>query len=186
MAITIISLFVFIFGAYAYGYLVWLWMRARTSAWSPDDAPPALRRHGSRITIVMFGACTLWFVLHAIIAFRALMGDPPEDDFIDLATLELVFLFPGLIFHAYLLESTSETRPFDRAGRWVLMVWALYTAGVGMAVYFTSAIFDLVPAPRPLGPVVGWSIGALFTATSICSVTVMNARSRPAGPLSCG
>src|SRR5687768_13551370 len=98
MALSIIALFVFIFGAYAYGYLVALSMRDRTPVWSHARAPGA-RNSTARINFVMYVVCTVWFALHAIIEFRFLMGEPRHNDFVDLATLELVFLFPGLIFH---------------------------------------------------------------------------------------
>jgi two-component system LytT family sensor kinase len=181
MTLTILALFIFIFGAYSYGYLVMLWFRDRgASAWTPGDASEELRRYGSRIGLAMFLTCTVWFVLHAIIAFGSLMGNKPEDDLVDLATLEIVFLFPGLIFHAYLFEATSDQRPFDRAGRWRLMSWGLYLAGLAMAVYATAAIFGVFSMPRAFGTFLNVSISVLFTAMSISCLFVMD--TRPARP----
>ena len=42
--------------------------------------------------LAMLIACTLWFVLHTVIGFRTLMGEPMNDDWVDLAALELVFM----------------------------------------------------------------------------------------------
>jgi signal transduction histidine kinase len=178
MTLTILALFIFIFGAYAYGYLVMLWFRDGSPAWAPDNANHELRTYGGRIGLAMFSTCTVWFLLHAIIAFRSLMGNPPEDDLIDLATLELVFLFPGLIFHAYLFEATSERRPFDRAGHWRTVSWMLYAVGIAMAAYFTSAIFEVAPRPQAFATYLNVSISALFTIMSICCVIVMDSKQR--------
>jgi Histidine kinase len=117
-------------------------------------------------------------VLHAIIAFRELMGNPPQDDLIDLATLEIVFLFPALIFHAYLFEATSELRPFDRAGHWRTVSRLLYVVGVALAVYATAAIFKVLPQPANLGMFLNVSISALFTVMSICCLVVMDSKQR--------
>jgi hypothetical protein len=178
MTLTVVALFVFIFGAYSYGYLTILSLRDRTVVWAPHGAPEALRRYAARVSLAMFVTCTVWFVLHATIAFGDLLGNPPQNDLVDLATLELVFLFPGLIFHAYLLESTSDQRPFDRAGRWRLLSWFLYAAGVGCAAYFTAAIFRVIPAPQPVNAYIGGAIAALFIIASVGSMAVMGYKPR--------
>src|SRR5262245_4375534 len=84
-------------------------------------------------------------------SFCTLMGEPMNDDWLDLAALELVFTFPGLIFHTVLHESGGEDRASSSFGRWAIALVALYTAGAAMAIYFPAAIFGLVPAPVPLG-----------------------------------
>ena len=180
MAVSIVGLFVFIFGAYAYGYLVALSLRDRTAVSSSAVAPGG-RHRTARINLAMFVVCTVWFVLHAVIEFRFLMGEPRENDLVDLAALELVFLFPGLIFHTYLRENTSDSAGAPAAARgWRAMLVALYSAGVALALYFTAAIFEAVPAPRDLQPYVGLSIGALFTVMSISCLLLMRARPRRA------
>ena len=105
-ALAIIALCVSIFGAYAYGSAVILSLRHRRTVWSRVPSAPAPSVHIQ--SLAMFIACTLWFVLHTIIGFRGLLGSPPNDDWFDLAALELVFAFPGLIFHTVLVESRTD------------------------------------------------------------------------------
>jgi hypothetical protein len=126
----------------------------------------------------MLVTCTLWFVLHSIIGFRTLMGQPMNDDWIDLAALELVFIFPGLIFHTVLFESGVEAGVPRPIGRWSLLLVALYVIGAAMAIYFPGAIFGLFPAPAQFNPLIGISIGTLFTAASVLSIVVMVSRRR--------
>lgn len=173
----IVALCVFIFGAYAYGSLVLLSLRHGSVVWSSAHGrPPGAHAQSLAMLIV----CTLWFVLHTIIGFRVLLGEPMNDDWIDLAALELVFSFPGLIFHTVLLESGDDCGAAQPFGRWRIALVALYAASVAMAVYFPAAIFGLVPAPARLNPAIGISVGLLFTATSICSIFVMASRRRSA------
>jgi signal transduction histidine kinase len=175
MGLSIAALFIFIFGAYAYGYLLLLWLRR---------PPPDLRRHDDsfnakvgRVGQAMFAACTIWFVLHAIIEFRYLLGEPRENDLIDLAALELVFLFPGLIFHTYYIETAATGRA---AAGWRAVMWGLYATGAAMAVYFPAVIYGLIDGPRVIGPYVGISIGSLFTVMSVFCLVLM--QRRPARP----
>ncbi|HUE87603.1 MAG TPA: histidine kinase [Vicinamibacterales bacterium] len=170
MGLNIVALFIFIFGAYAYGYLLLLWLRR-----PPPDlsrAQDSFNGKVGRVGQAMFAACTLWFVLNAIIEFRFLLGDSRENDLIDLAALELVFFFPGLIFHTYYVETAARLGGRAAAG-WRAVQWALYGAGAAMAVYFTGVIYDVIPGPRVLGPYVGISIGALFTVMSACCLVLM-------------
>ena len=176
MAVSIAALFVFIFGAYAYGYLVMLSWRHRHAVGPRDSVTPELRRHEHRVRRAMFIVCTIWFVVHAIIAFRLLMGEPPQDDLIDLAALEMVFLFPGLIFHNYLAETSAQTATAKPQPVWRVVLVGLYGAGIGLAVYFTGAIFDVLPAPANLDPYIGISIATLFTVMSVCCLVLMQSR----------
>jgi signal transduction histidine kinase len=180
MALSIIALFVFIFGAYAYGYLVALSLRNRTSVWSHARVPGA-RHNTERINFVMYVVCTVWFALHAIIEFRFLTGEPRNNDFVDLATLELVFLFPGLIFHLYLRENSCDDSLPAPARGWTFVLMALYGAGIALALFFTAAIFELVPAPRQLSPYVGMAIGSLFTVMSVSCLLLIQSRPARAG-----
>jgi signal transduction histidine kinase len=185
MALSIIALCIFIFGAYVYGSVVVLTLRHRSPVWSKTAALGVSRFRAQRVGLAMYAVCTLWFLLHSAIEFRYLLGEPRENDLIDLAALELVFVFPGLILHTVLTETHTEedgtTRP--RARIWSTVLAALYIAGAAMAVYFTGAIFDLIPAPDPLGPYIGFSIGSLFTVSSVCCLGLMATRSRPAATL---
>jgi signal transduction histidine kinase len=172
MGLNIAALFVFIFGAYAYGYLLLLWLRQ-----PPDLARAQDTFNGAvgRVGQAMFAACTLWFVLHAIIEFRFLLGESRENDLIDLAALELVFIFPGLIFHTYYVETAAM--PGGRAALgWRAVMWGLYGAGIAMAVYFSSVIYGLIDGPRVIGPYIGISIGSLFTVMSAFCLVLMQRR----------
>jgi signal transduction histidine kinase len=172
MGLNIAALFIFIFGAYAYGYLLLLWLR------QPRDLVRAQDTFNGKVGFVgqaMFAACTIWFILHAIIEFRYLLGEPRENDLIDLAALELVFIFPGLIFHTYYVETAARSGGRAAIG-WRAVMWGLYGAGIAMAVYFSSVIYGLIDGPRVLGPYIGISIGSLFTVMSAFCLVLMQRR----------
>ena len=176
MGLSIAALFIYIFGAYAYGYLLFLSHRHRgLGGMVPsDDARDKMESASLRL----FAMCAIWFVLHAVIEFLALLGEPKEDDLLDLATLEIVFLFPAVIFHSYLLDAMAEGRAPEVFRRWKVVLWALYAVGTALAVYFTLAIFDLAPRPRPFGRWIGIAIGGQFTVMSICAMIVRRANPR--------
>ncbi|HXG90397.1 MAG TPA: histidine kinase [Vicinamibacterales bacterium] len=184
MTLSIIALCIFIFGAYAYGSVVVLSLRQRAPVWTDAVAPGSFRLRVKLRGLAMFVVCTAWFILHSVIEFRHMMGQSRTDDWIDLAALELVFTFPGLILHTVLMESAAggghppRTTP-RRQGGWAWMLLALYGAGAALAIYFPAAMFGLVPAPRRLSPYIGFSIGALFTVSSICCLLVMRSRRNP-------
>ena len=176
-ALGIVALCISIFGAYAYGSLVFLSVRNRSLVWSRAR----VRTPGAHLqALAMLLACTLWFVLHTVIGFRALLGEPMNDDWIDLAALELVFTFPGLIFHTVLLESGDDGGVPAPFGRWSAALATLYAVSAVLAIYFPAAIFDAAPAPAQIGPLIGISVGLLFTATSVLSILVMASRRRKA------
>ena len=175
MALSVVALFVFIFGAYAYAYVVMLSLRDRTPVWSGPADSARWRQKTGRISMAMFIACTVWFVLQSIIEFRFLMGEPRQNDWIDLAALELVFLFPGLIFHTSVRESRSDPGCLPPIARgWTYVLVGFYAAGLTMAAYFTAVIFRLVPGV--LGPYVGVAIGSLFSVMSLCCLVLMQSR----------
>ena len=173
MALNIAALFVFIFGAYAYGSLLLLWRRSTQPA--PAVRARTFHQTVGRVGVALFATCTLWFVLQGIIEFRYLLGDSRTDDLFDLAALVIVYFFPGLIFHMYLVENAAMSALPLRAG-WRVLKWGLYVAGGVLASYFTAAIFGLVPAPAVLGRYVGVSIGALFTIMSVACLVLMQSR----------
>jgi signal transduction histidine kinase len=172
MGLSIAALFIFIFGAYAYGYLLLLWLRRTPAVVGAKDT---FNGTVGRVGQAMFAACMLWFVLHAIIEFRYLLGEPRKDDLIDLAALELVFIFPGLIFHTYYVETTARFGTRAAAG-WRAVMWGLYGAGMAMAVYFPSVIYGLIDGPRVLDTYIGISIGSLFTVMSVLCLVLMQRR----------
>ena len=132
MALNIIALCIFIFGAYAYGSVVVLTSRHGSPVWSAPAAlaPPLtpLRRWPCSSPARSGSSCT------PSSRSALLMGEPPNDDLIDLAALELVFMFPGLIFHTVLLESGAEGQRARcrRAADGSRCSSALYGAGAGL------------------------------------------------------
>jgi signal transduction histidine kinase len=176
MGLSIAALFTYIFGAYAYGYLLLLSHRHRDFGTSMPSVD--LRDKVARASLRLFALCAVWFVLHAIIEFLALLGEPKEDDLLDLATLELVFLFPAIIFHSYLLEAAAEGGRPELVERWKGALWAFYSGGSALAVYFTLAIFGVVPPPRPFGQWIGLAIGGQFTVMSILALIVRRGNPR--------
>ena len=181
MALSIIALCIFVFGAYVYGSVVVLTLRHRSPVWSKTAAADGSGFKARLIGLAMYVVCTLWFVLHSVIEFRYLLGEGKTDDLIDLASLELVYVFPGLILHTVLYEThaNDDGTTRARARGWSVVLGAVYLIGAALAVYFTGAIFNLLPSPEPLGPYIGVSIGSLFTLASICCLIVMATRRRP-------
>jgi signal transduction histidine kinase len=178
MALSIAALFVYIFGAYAYGYLLLLWMRHRgvgsSGAFTGEDS--ATTRAGVRL----FAMCAVWFVLLSIIEFRALLGDSRQNDWLDLTTLALVFAFPGVIFHSYLLAAQSG-RPMTASShrKWLSILVALYAGGFALGLYVFAGIFGVIPRPAAFNQIIGIIIGGLFTAMSVCALVLTRAHPRP-------
>jgi two-component sensor histidine kinase len=106
------------------------------------------------------------------------MGEARDNDYIDLATLELVFAFPGLILHTVRLETAAAGNSRGLGRGWQAANHALYGAGLIAAVYFAGAILDLLPGPRILGPYIGMTIGSLFTAASVACLWLMGTSRR--------
>jgi signal transduction histidine kinase len=180
MTLTILALCIFIFGAYAYGSLLLLSLRHRQTVWAAASAPEAVRVRAELQGLAMFVVCTLWFALHAIIEFRGLMGDPPRDDWWDLAVLPLVFVFPGLIFQTVLLETRShrsQPRPTDRV--WSAASAFLYAAGAALAIYVPLVAIGLAPRPQLFGAFVNLAVGGLFSICSAFCIAVMVTSPRP-------
>jgi signal transduction histidine kinase len=178
-ALSIAGLCIFIFGAYAYGAVVVLSLRHHAPVW-PGTPPEGRRRlRGEWIGLAMFVTCTVWFLLQSAVEFRYLMGEPRGNDLLDLAALEICFVFPGLILHTVLFETgQAADAPRRPAMRWLAVMFALYAAGLVLAIYTPLAVYDLVPSPRPFGSFIGITVGALFTVTSICSLAVVSGRRR--------
>jgi signal transduction histidine kinase len=168
MALSIVALFVYIFGAYAYGYLLFLLLQRREERAACDVD----HRRLSRALFRMFALCAVWFLLHAVIEFRVLLGAPQERGLLSLMTLELVLLFPAVIFHTYFLESVVDIGLAAHRTRWRAAVWILYASGLAFAAYFTAAIFRLLPQPPAFGRTIGIVIGSLFIVMSVCVLLV--------------
>ena len=174
-ALSIAALCIFIFGAYAYGAVVVLSLRHRMPVW-PGKAPEGRKRlRAETVGLAMFVTCTLWFVLHSVIEFRFLMGEPRGNDLLDLAALEIVFLFPGLILQTVLIERSGQDPP--RHPRiWAFWVAVLYAVGAALMIYTPLAIYKYLPAPDSLSRVIGIAVGTLFTVTSVCSLILVAGR----------
>jgi signal transduction histidine kinase len=177
MVLNIVALFVYIFGAYAYGYLLLLWLRHGT--FRAGGTFTDVEARSARAGVRLFTMCAAWFVLLSIIEFRALMGDPRENDWLDLIALGVVFAFPGVIFHSYLF-ATLEAAHASAASRrrWALVLLALYAGSIGTGLYVLAAIFRLAPRPEPFGVWIGVCIGGLFTVMSICSLILTRTHPR--------
>ena len=178
MALSIVALFIFIFGAYAYGHVLLLWARHRSFASSGafTDQDASTTRAGVRL----FAMCATWFVLLAIIEFRALLGDPRQDDILDVTSLAMVFLFPGTIFHSYLYANlVGITIPPERYRRWKVVLWSLYAGGIAAGTYVLAAIFNAVPRPEPLGYWIGVLVSVPFTTMAIAAMLLTRAYPRP-------
>ncbi len=177
-ALGILALCVYVFGAYTYGSLLVLSLRRGGVVWSTAIAAGTdtiARRYNLALALL----CTVWFVIHTVIASRWLMGDPGRNDWIDLAALVLTFAFPGLIFHTVLNENCSHAINGDRPHRlWSVALASLYAGGAAMALYFPAAIFEFVPAPGKLGATIGMAIAGLFSLCSVCSIAVMASQPR--------
>lgn len=171
MGLSIVALVLYIFGAYGYGYLLWLSRRQRHQLRDTGQRGAEHDRlAGAAFRLFLF--CAAWFVLHVVIEFGTLLGKPRSNDWLSLAALELVFLFPAVIFHTYLTESVVEGGETRGRTRWTVALAAFYVAGISLAAYFTAAIFQLVPQPPVIGRFIGIAIGLQFTLMSVCAVLV--------------
>jgi signal transduction histidine kinase len=177
MALSIAALLVYIFGAYAYGYLLLLW--SRHGSFAASGAFTNEHRKTTRAGVRLFAMCAIWFVVLAMIEFRVLMGDSRENDWLDLAALLMVFAFPGVIFHSYLLASFVGQDVADGSfRRWRLVLGALYVMGGALGAFVFAAIYDIAPRPEPFGRWIGALIGGQFTVMSICALLLTRAHPR--------
>ena len=75
---------------------------------TPDYAQASGR--ASKVGLALFLLSTVWFVLHALIEFRFLIGDTRRRAGSISATL-IVYLFPPVIMHTVYLETQSDPDP---------------------------------------------------------------------------
>jgi signal transduction histidine kinase len=174
-AISLVFLFVYLFGAYAYGAATVFSMRAIGPIWGARDLDytPVVRRRIDKANLALFVISTIWFVLHVLIEFRNFIGYEHEG-LLDLATL-MVYLFPPVIMHTVYLECQCEDNAAPpRLFRRLLAV--MYALSPAIGIYVVAAFFEKVPHPQDLGPLIGISIGGLFTLTGLYSTAVMLGR----------
>ncbi|MFA5909724.1 MAG: histidine kinase [Vicinamibacterales bacterium] len=176
--VSLIFLFVYLFGAYAYGAATVIAVSQATPVWGPYRRYAAgMRQRIDKASLALFTISTIWFIQHALIEFRNLMGDATAG-WLDLSTLVVVYFFPPVIMHTVYLESQCEgvSRPAAAARR---LLGAMYVLSPAVGAYIIAAIFDLVPRPQPLNAWIGISIGLLFTGASLYSTVLMLRRPRP-------
>ncbi|MGQ0734467.1 MAG: sensor histidine kinase [Acidobacteriota bacterium] len=173
--VGIVALCVYIFGVYAYGSLLVLTLRQPHGRCPQASGGGRWGDQADRVGLAMFATCALWFVVNSLIQFRWLVGDTRNDDLLELAALEIVFLFPALIFHTVLAETASRPAAHSRGASAMLV--GLYATGLVLALYITAAIFRLLPSPRDFNLFINVAVGTLFTATSAASIAVMARRS---------
>jgi hypothetical protein len=177
--ISLVFLFVYLFGAYAYGAASVYSLRQLSPVWrEAAGATAAGGERPDRPSLTLFLISTVWFVLNALIEFRNLSGDTGYG-WLDLGTLVVVYLFPPVIMHTVLLQSTCGDElgappVYDR------LLQLMYVISPAAGLYIIAAIFGLVPRPSPLDPWIGGSIGGLFTLASLYCTVLMLQRPRPA------
>jgi len=179
IVLSLIALFVYLFGAYAYGSATAISLtRRKPSVWGGRRTyAEGVRQRIDKASLALFGLSFVWFVLLSLIEFRNLMGDS-QQGWLDLGTLAIVYLFPPVIMHTVYLETIHEGAEEPAAIYWRL-IGAMYAFSMLIELYTFAAIFDLLPAPHPMGSFIGISIGGLFTLASIFCSTIMLRRRRP-------
>ncbi len=176
LLISLLFLFVYLFGAYAYGAATFLSMGQAKSLWGLDKnyAPP-LRERINRASLAIFIISTIWFVLHTLIEFRNLTGNTRQG-WLDLVTF-IAFLFPPVIMHTVYLEAHHEGagRPPRAFG---MALPLMYVLSPLVGILLILSIFEIVPRPASLGPMIGISIGLMFMISSVYSMALMLRRER--------
>jgi hypothetical protein len=173
--VSLVFLFVYVFGAYAYGAATYLSLRRVSHIWSrhADASAPTDGWTLDRPTVALMAVSTVWFVLMTLIEFRYITGDPPADDFFDLATL-MVYMFPPLIMHVVYRESScaddGEPAP-PPLFRYLLVL--MYVAAPVILILTIGMIFNVVPRPGHFGAWFGFTIGGSFTLASMYSTVLM-------------
>jgi signal transduction histidine kinase len=177
MLLNVTALFVYLFGAFAYGSATAMSLYEAKPVWDSHKVyGEGVRRRINRTSLLLFGLSFVWFVLHALIEFRSLLGGD-QQGWLDLGTLVIVYLFPPVIMHTLYLETHDANEPPPASlYRWLLT--AMYIVSPAIGLYVIGAIFKIVPQPPSLGAFIGISIGSLFTLSSIYSTTIMTRRGR--------
>lgn len=181
--VSVVFLFVYLFGAYAYGSATAICLTsAKPAVWGGRRTYAiGVRQRIDKASLALFALSFVWFVLLSLIEFRNLTGETRQG-WLDLATLVIVFFFPPVIMHTVYLETMHEGAE-PPASVYRRLLAAMYVLSPLVGTYLIAAIFDLMPAPAPLGSVIGISIGGLFTLASLFCTTVMLRRQRPKATL---
>jgi signal transduction histidine kinase len=177
--VSLVFLVVCIFGAVAYGSATLMALRQATPVWAVNPGsrpdPPA---SVDGVSLTMFVACTIWFVLNAWAEFAFMVFDGQRMTAAEISVVALAFLFPPLIMHlVYRETNTPEDGPaVARRWRWPLAVMYLASPAIGVVVL--GSIFGWWPRPVAFGRFIGSTFGVLFTVASVYCTLVM-VRRRP-------
>ena len=182
LLISVVGLCVFVFGAYAYGATTLFALR-QLPVWGRGHDPHR-RAILDPVLLALCSVTTVWFVAHATLEFRVLMGRVPgtAPGVPELAAFLLTYAFPPLIMHTVLQESGALGLDPARRRRWLRPVRAMYALSFSTAIYLLGAAFDVLPRPRPFGAWMGSSVGILFTLCSVYCITIMLRRGSPEVP----
>lgn len=174
--VSLFFLFVYLFGAYAYGATAWLAAGHDHSLWGMDKSyEPGIRRRIDRGAFVVFVISFVWFVIHTLIEFRNLTGDRGQG-LLDLFSF-ICFLFPPAIMNTVYLEAHCEGGPPPPPFyKWLLRAMMVISPAVGIALILS--IFEILPRPSYLSPMIGISIGLMFMIASFYSVALMTRKTR--------
>jgi hypothetical protein len=171
--VSLVFLFVYLFGAYAYGAATYFSIGQARSLWGLDkNYAPAVQVQMNKASLGIFVISAVWFVLNALLEFRNLTGDT-GDGWLELA-LFIVFLFPPVIMHTIFLESHHEGGTPPPVFRFLL--YAMYVLSPLVGILLLLALFEVLPAPEPIGAWIGISIGSMFMLSSAYSTALMMRR----------
>ncbi len=162
----------FIFAAYAYGATTVLAFR-QMPVWGRAPSGDVRRAALDPVLLTLCGICTIWFVLHAAVEFRVLIGRPRWEGWPDLIAVLLSYTFPPLVMHNVLNETDATCMNAERRRRWTRPVRAMYAASLATGAYMFGAALHLLPRPQALGAWSGMSIGLLFTVCSVYCIALM-------------
>lgn len=171
--ISVAGLCLFVFGAYAYGVTTVLALR-QLPVWGRGESggrKPLL----DPVLLVLCLITTIWFVAHAMLEFRLLIGRPQSGrpDFAELLAFVLSFAFPPLIMHTVLKETGARGLNTHQRRAWARPIWGMYALSLATMTYWFGAVFQWLPRPGPIGAWIGTSIGTLFTLCSVYCIALM-------------
>ena len=172
VTISLIALFVYVFGAFAYGSALLLSMRQAFPVWTSQRLRGEVPAGSlDRVSFALFAWSALSFVVAAAIEFRWILG-VRQPSALAIAGVVITYGFPPLIMHIVYAESRHSPRVAARA-TWRWLLGAMYVASPAVALTILAMLLNVVPRVSALGPLIGLSIGGLFTLCSAYSVALM-------------
>ena len=169
--LSIVALLVYTFGIYAFGVLSWYQLRGSSRGDCHVGTP---RIAYSRITGSLSTAITLVSLVWFLVMLLLTLENPTGLGWVQGMQVLLLFSFPPLIIHlgyAEALDRNPARVPHAfRLVHWI--AWPLsQLLSFGLVLSFFDVI-DVVPR-RLLGPILGFSISALFAATAVHGVLLL-------------